>query len=144
MADLKIGVEGQAESQTRLNVKARNFSIIIDEPPSLGGHDSGANPVEYLLASYAGCVNVMAYLIAAEMNIKLDKLTIKVDGNLNPDRLFGKSYEERAGFKQISLQIKPVTSASPELLAKWVKEIKNRCPINDNLLNPTPVEFNLN
>jgi len=51
-----------AETPTRVTAKARQFSIVIDEPPSLGGHDAGANPVEYLLASYAGCVNVMAHL----------------------------------------------------------------------------------
>jgi uncharacterized OsmC-like protein len=143
MSDLIFSVEGQAESQTRITAKARQFSIVIDEPPTLGGHDLGANPVEYLLASYAGCVNVMAYLIAEELSIKLDKLTIKVDGNLNPGRLFGKSFDERAGFKQINLSLQPVTNASPELIAQWVTEIKNRCPINDNLSNPTPISFQL-
>lgn len=143
MADLTFSVEGKAESQTRITAKARQFSIVIDEPPTLGGHDLGANPVEYLLASYAGCVNVMAYLIANELGIKLEKLSIKVDGNINPDRLFGKSLTERAGFKQINLSLNPVTDATPELLSKWVAEIKNRCPINDNLLNPTPVSLSL-
>jgi uncharacterized OsmC-like protein len=141
MADLVFSVEGQAESQTRLNVKTRQFSLVIDEPPTLGGDDLGANPVEYLLASYAGCVNVMAYLIAKELDIKLEKLTVKVDGNLNPDRLFGKSYDDRAGFKKINLKLEPVSDASPELLAKWANEIKKRCPINDNLSNPTPLSF---
>lgn len=143
MSDLIFSVEGQAESQTRLNAKARQFSIVIDEPPTLGGHDLGANPVEYLLASYAGCVNVMAYLIANELNIKLDKLTIKVDGNLNPNRLFGKSFDDRAGFKQINLSLQPVTTASPDQLAKWIQEIERRCPINDNLTNPTPIALSL-
>lgn len=143
MSDLIFSVEGQAESQTRLNAKARQFSIVIDEPPTLGGHDLGANPVEYLLASYAGCVNVMAYLIANELNIKLEKLTIKVDGNLNPNRLFGKAFDDRAGFKQINLSLQPVTSASPDQLAQWIQEIERRCPINDNLTNPTPVALRL-
>ncbi len=143
MSDLIFSVEGNAESQTRITAKARQFSIVIDEPPTLGGHDLGANPVEYLLASYAGCVNVVAYLIASELSIKLDKLTIKVDGNINPNRLFGKSFDERAGFKQINLSLNPVTDATPELLNKWLTEIKNRCPINDNLLNPTPVSLQL-
>jgi uncharacterized OsmC-like protein len=143
MSDLKFSVMGEAESQTRITVKARQFSFVIDEPPTLGGDDLGANPVEYLLASYAGCVNVMAYLIANEMGIKLEKLTIKVDGNINPNRLFGKSFEDRAGFKLITLNLQPVTNASPELLSKWKSEIKKRCPINDNLLNPTPVDFQL-
>jgi uncharacterized OsmC-like protein len=143
MADLIFSVEGKAETQTRITANARQFSLIIDEPPVLGGEDKGANPVEYLLASYAGCINVMAYLIAGELNIKLDKLSIKVDGNINPNRLFGKSFEERAGFKQINLTLNPKTDASPELIEKWVSEIKKRCPINDNLLNPTPVFLHL-
>ena len=125
MSDLIFTVAGEAESQTRLNAKARQFSIVVDEPPTLGGHDLGANPVEYLLASYAGCVNVVAYLVAKELDIKLDKLTIKVDGNLNPERLFGTSFQERAGFKQITLNLTPVTDAKPAVLAKWVNEIKN-------------------
>jgi uncharacterized OsmC-like protein len=143
MSELKFDVEGQSESQTRISVKARQFSLTIDEPPILGGDDLGANPVEYLLASYAGCVNVLAYLIANELSIKLNKLTIKIDGNINTDRLFGRSFAERAGFKQINLYLKPDTNASPELLKKWASEIKNRCPINDNLLNPTPITFQI-
>ena len=143
MSDLIFKVEGVAETQTRITAKARHFSIVIDEPPVLGGEDLGANPVEYLLASYAGCVNVVAYLIAGELNIKLDRLTIEVNGNINPAKLFGKLPEERAGFKQINLNLKPETSASPELIEKWLNEIKRRCPINDNLQNPTPVSISL-
>ena len=135
MADLKFSVEGIAETETRLVVKTRQFSIIIDEPQTLGGSDLGANPVEYLLASYAGCVNVMAFLIANELGFKIEKLTIKVDGDINPDRLFGKSYEDRAGFKQINLELNAKTNATPELLKKWVQKIKNRCPINVKLIN---------
>lgn len=140
MSDLKFSVVGDARSQTSFVANARHFSVVIDEPPSLGGEDLGANPVEYLLASYAGCVNVMAHLIAKELDIKLQKLSIQVEGNINPNRLFGTSFEERAGFKSISLSLIPVSDASPELLNKWLFEIKKRCPINDNLVNPTPVE----
>lgn len=143
MSDLLITVEGNAETDVRLNAKVRQFSIIVDQPPALGGDDKGANPIEYLLASFAGCINVMAHLIAKEMGIKLDKLTVKVDGYINPDRFMGVSLNERAGYKQISLSLTPVTNASPELLAKWLAEIKNRCPINDNLSNVTPISFQL-
>lgn len=143
MADLTFSVEGTSESHTRITAKVRQFSLVIDEPPALGGDDLGANPVEYLLASYAGCVNVMAYLVAKELGITIKKLTIKVDGNINPDRLFGKAFTERAGFKQINLSLAPETDASPELVTKWITEIKNRCPVNDNLLNTTPLTFTL-
>lgn len=143
MADLTFSVEGQAETATRLAVQARQFSIVVDEPPVLGGNDIGANPVEYLLAGYAGCVNVVAHLVARELGIKLDKLIVKVDGNLNPERFLGKSDNERAGFKQINLILQPETQATPEQLIQWVREIENRCPINDNLQNSTPVSLTI-
>lgn len=143
MADLLFKIEGEAQTAARFDANARQFTLVIDEPPTLGGDDHGANPVEFLLAGYAGCLNVVAHLTARELGIKVDKLTIGVSGNLNPARLFGQSDEERAGFKHISVNFTPVTDASPELTEQWIREIKNRCPINDNLASPTPLSFNL-
>ncbi|KJF43672.1 MULTISPECIES: OsmC family protein [Draconibacterium] len=142
MSDLKFKIEGEAQTPARLAASARQFIIVVDEPPALGGDDQGANPVEYLLASYAGCINVVAHLTARELGIKLSGLKIQVEGNLNPARLFGKSDDERAGFKQINVQFLPETDASQEEIENWIATIKNRCPINDNLANPTPLAFN--
>jgi len=143
MSDLTFSIQGEAQTAARFSANTRQFNILIDEPPALGGDDLGANPVEYLLASYAGCINVVAHLTAKELGIKVEKLTIGISGNINPDRLFGKSDEERAGFKQIEVSFSPVTDATPELTDKWIQAIKSRCPINDNLVSPTPVLFQL-
>lgn len=141
MADLKFSIKGASENPTKFVAEARNFKIIIDEPPTLGGTDQGANPVEYLLACYAGCLNVMGHLIAGELGFKLDKLEIEINGDLNPDRLFGNSFTERAGFKKIMITLKPYAEVTPELLERWVQAVENRCPINDNLRNITPIEI---
>ena len=141
MSDLDFSIKGVSENPTKFVAEARNFKIVVDEPPTLGGTDHGANPVEYLLASYAGCLNVMGHLIAGELGFKLDKLEIEVNGNLNPDRLFGKSFAERAGFKNIQVSLKPYAEVSPEILEKWILEVENRCPVNDNLLNKTPIKL---
>ena len=143
MTDVTFKIEGRSQTAARLEAKARQFSIVIDEPPSLGGDDLGANPVEYLLASYAGCINVVAHLTAKELGVSFSGLKIQVDGQLNPARLFGQSEDDRAGFKQIQVQFSPETDASPERVQKWIETIKNRCPINDNLVNPTPLTFSL-
>lgn len=143
MTDLNFQIQGEAQTAARFVAGARQFSIVIDEPPALGGDDFGANPVEYLLASYAGCINVVAHLTAKELGIKIEKLSIKVDGNLNPARLFGQSNDERAGFKNINVDFTPITDADPEKIKLWIDTIKNRCPINDNLSAPTPLTFNL-
>lgn len=141
MSDLNFSIKGVSENPTKFVAEARNFKIVVDEPPTLGGTDHGANPVEYLLASYAGCLNVMGHLVADELGFKLDKLEIEINGNLNPDRLFGKSFTERAGFKKIQVTLKPYADTTPELLKSWIQTVENRCPINDNLGSITPIDI---
>ena len=141
MSDLNFSVKGVSGNPTKFIAEARGFKLVIDEPPALGGTDEGANPVEYLLASYAGCLNVMGHLVAEELGFKLDKLEIEVTGDINPDRLFGKSFEERAGFKKILVTLKPYANVTPEVLKNWTEAVENRCPINDNLRNTTPTKI---
>jgi len=141
MADSRFRVKAHSENQAKTIVKARQFEIVVDEPAELGGTDTGANPVEYVLAAFAGCINVMAHVIAKEMNFQLRGVKIDISGDLNPARLFGLSYEDRAGYKQIVVRIKPDCDADAEILNKWKEAIENRCPVSDNLQNPTPVKI---
>ena len=107
MADLKFRVKAHSENPTKTIVKARGFEIIVDEPADLGGTDHGANPVEYVLAAYAGCLNVMAHICAKELGFELRSIKIDLSGTLNPARLFGQSFEERAGYKEITVTMRP-------------------------------------
>ncbi len=141
MSDMNFSIKGVSENPTKFVAEARNFKIVVDEPPTLGGTDQGANPVEYLLASYAGCLNVMGHLIAGELGFILKKLEIEINGNLNPAKLFGKSYTERAGYKNIQVTLKPSADVNSETLKLWSQEVENRCPVNDNLQNSTLVEI---
>lgn len=141
--DVKFSISAKSETPSRVAVKARSFTMYVDEPPQLGGEDKGANPVEYLLAALAGCINVVGHLVAKEMNIKLNELSVEIEGILNPARFQGKSFEERAGYKQISVNIKVKSDASQDLLKKWLESVKDRCPVSDNIENPTPLKFNL-
>lgn len=142
--DIKFSVTARSETQTRVEVKARNFTIYVDEPPQLGGEDKGANPVEYVLAALAGCLNVVAHLAAREMGITLQELSIEIQGTLNPAKFQGKSYQERAGYKQIDVLINVKTNADEQTLAKWLKVVEERCPVSDNLANPTPLRITFN
>lgn len=141
--DVKFSISARSETPSRVVVRARNFTMYVDEPPQLGGEDKGANPVEYLLAALAGCINVVGHLVAKEMNIKLNELSVDVEGILNPARFQGKSLEERAGYKQIFVNIKVKSDASQDLLKKWLESVEDRCPVSDNIENPTPLKFNL-
>ena len=141
MGVLNIAVSANSVSATKAEINARGFQFHIDEPQALGGTDSAANPVEYLLGAYAGCLNVMAHLIAKEQDIAIDNLSIDISGELDTDKLFGSSQDVRAGFQNIKVVFNPKTNASADKLASWLKAIDDRCPINDNLKNLTPVKL---
>ena len=141
MADITFSATGTGERATLLRVEARAFTMLVDEPANLGGKDEGPNPVEYMLAALAGCLNVVGNLVAKEMDLELKGLTIKVEGDLNPERFLGKSMAERAGFKQIRVTLEPDMQADEAAKKKWLETVEQRCPVSDNLLNPTPVSI---
>jgi len=138
---LKFSIKAKSENSTKTVVEARGFKMTIDEPETLGGTNAGANPVEYLLAALAGCLNVMGHLVAREMGIKLNGLEIELEGDLNPDRFLGKSMEDRSGYKEIRVVMIPDMTTDKETLDKWLKTVENRCPVSDNISNSTPIKF---
>lgn len=142
--DLNFSINGKKIGNTKYQGYARNFELIVDEPEILGGEDSAANPVEYLLAGYAGCLNVVFGIVAKELDIEIKSLQINIDGDINPEKFLGVSEEERAGFKSINVDISLETNTDKATEKLLIQSVKNRCPINDNLSNPTPIFYNYN
>ena len=143
MSDLKVTVNARSENATKTIAQARGFTLVIDEPDTFGGLDEGANPVEYLLASLTGCLGVVCNMVAKEMNFELKGLDIEVEGDLNPKKLMGLSDRERAGFKEIRVKLTPHADADAKTLKEWLETVESRCPISDNIANPTPVSITL-
>ncbi|WP_129409306.1 OsmC family protein [Marinitoga lauensis] len=143
MAFMNFKITSESANPTKTIVKARNFEMIIDEPESLGGKDEGANPVEFLLGAFAGCLNVVGHLVAKEMGFKLRKMNIDIDGDLNPAKFLGKPSDDRTGYVQINVSFNLETDADEDTLKEWLRLVEERCPISDNLRNPTPIKFNI-
>lgn len=143
MADIKFRVKAHSENPTKTVITARGFKIIVDESKDFGGTDGGANPVEYMLAALAGCLNVVSHMVAKEMGFELRGVEIDLSGDLDPAKLFGENVQTRAGYKQITVRIKPNCDANKETLTEWLNTIEERCPVSDNFQNVTPVKFKL-
>lgn len=143
MSKLNFSIKGVSVNPTKLESKARGFSFIVDEPPALGGNDEGPNPVEYLLGSYAGCLNVVINLVAKEKGITINKLNIDIDGDIDPTKFIGSSGFNRAGFQNINVVIELKTNASDFENFELIKTAKERCPVNDNLTNPTQINYSI-
>ncbi len=143
MADMRFRVKAHSESPSKTVIKARKFQIIVDEPQELGGTDAGANPVEYVLAAFAGCLNVVSHMVAKEMNFELRGIEIDLVGDLDPSKLFGMDVDSRAGYKQITVTLKPDCDVDKEILTQWMHTVESRCPVSDNILHATPVKIKL-
>ena len=141
MASIKFGVNAKSENGTKTEVVTRGFKMTIDEPENMGGTNGGANPVEYLLAALSGCLNVVGHLVAREMGFKLNGLELVLEGDLDPAKFSGKSMDGRAGYSEIRVTMKPNTDADKETLDKWIKAVESRCPVSDNISNPTPLHI---
>tara|TARA_B110000261_G_C13062413_1_gene348759 strand:+ start:846 stop:1292 length:447 start_codon:yes stop_codon:yes gene_type:complete len=143
MSNLRFSVNGESNSTTQFVAKARHFKLVVDEPEELGGTDAAANPVEYILAGLAGCINVVGHLVAKELGFVISKLNIDISGEINPDKLLGISNHERAGFQSIQINLNPETEADIVTLSQWLKIVEDRCPVKDNLRNETPVRLSV-
>lgn len=139
MNSKSINVLGYTGNNSQFVVKTLNANLRISENvkyPEL----EGPNPYEYILAGFAGCINALGQLVAAEQGIVLKSLQIEITGNLNVPNPTG---EERPGFDTIEIGLKPASNASLEALQKWLREVQRRSPVYDNLVNNTPVDVTL-
>ncbi|MBL7661865.1 OsmC family protein [bacterium] len=132
-------------SQTmKIDCHAGNHNFIIDQPTTTGGQDLGPTPLEYYLASLAGCISSIARIVAKQKNINLRGMKITTQGDINTDVLMGKNTSERAGFQKIALTVDVDADLSVEQKAEFLHEVEARCPVSENTINSTVVNLTIN
>ena len=67
--EMKVSITGESQNPTKITLKSGKFSMIIDEPKEMGGTDEGPSPIQVLLMSLAGCLNVTGHEIAREKGL---------------------------------------------------------------------------
>ena len=138
--ELKVRVRGQSENATRMNLSVGKFNMVIDEPLNFGGTDAGPSPIQVLLMSLAGCINVTGHLVARQKGLQLNGMKMTIEGVMNPSAFYGTSFEVRAGFQQITVAVDAdINGAGKKEIEDWLKETENRCPVTDNIKTVTNV-----
>ena len=142
--EMKVLVTGESENPTKINLQSGKFKMIIDEPKMMGGTDEGPSPIQVLLMSLAGCLNVTGHEIARQKGLKLNGMKIKIEGVMNPCTFIGCSFEERAGFQNILVNVDAdMPGVSDEEKASWLEETEQRCPVTDNIKAGTTVNVSI-
>ncbi len=125
-------------------VKARQFTIDVDEPEALGGVDTAPTPVEYVLAALGSCQEITYRLYADALGIPLNSVSVKLEGDLDLRGFLDVDDSIRPGYQTIRGTVTIDSPASEEDLKRLREAVNKHCPVLDILQNPTPVSLELN
>ena len=124
-------------------VSIRDFTLEVDEPPSLAGSNRGPNPVELALAALATCQEITYRLYADALGIRVDGVAVTLEGELDLRGFFSVDPDARPGFSAIRGTVAIDSPEGPETIGRLKATVDRYCPVLDLLSNPTPVELEL-
>jgi uncharacterized OsmC-like protein len=134
-----IRIEARADDKYQVAVQAGERTLYVDQPVAMGGADAGANPMEYLFASLAGCIATTARIIASQQSLDLKGMEIKVEGSFDTGVILGKSRDGRPGVTGINVSVALDSAMSETERQSFFKELQSRCPISDTIAAATPL-----
>ncbi|MGI8334457.1 OsmC family protein [Actinomadura scrupuli] len=107
-----------------VHVAARGHGLTVDEAARYGGHDTGANPVEHLLAGLASASLVVLRLVGE--GAVAESATLRVSASLNVDRVMGA--DDGAMFESIQLEWEVESESHAERLRAALPLLAARRP----------------
>lgn len=122
-----------AGTPTRVDVTAGRHGFAIDEPATLGGDDTGANPVEHLLAALGACQVISYQVWAAKLGLTLDGITVDLTGDLDVRGFFGVDEQVRPGFTTIHVDAHLTGPETADAYRELTALVDRHCPVLDVL-----------
>jgi uncharacterized OsmC-like protein len=129
---------------TEVTVKVGSgHTFAVDEPEALGGANVAANPVEYALAALGSCQAITYQVWAAQLGVKLDKVEIGIDGDIDLRGFFGIDEGVRPGFNTVRIRVSLSGPESEGRYKELAAAVDAHCPVLDLFRNPVPVQRQL-
>ena len=124
-------------------VREKSFVMQKDEPVFLLGTDTGANPVEHLLAALAGCLTTTLVYFATAEGVQLDEITSRVEADGSLLGFLGIDENARMGCDEIRVIFDIKSEAPPAKIQELLELAQSRSGVFDMLTNQTPVSVRL-
>ena len=125
-------------SGLQVDVHSRGVHTTIDEPQSLGGTNTGMNPVELLLSSLGTSLQATAADLAPENKFEYEQMTVNLEGDLDAAGFMGDP-DIRNGFQEIRYTLQFKTQASQAECGRFADLVAANCPVEDMLKNGVTV-----
>ena len=130
--------ETRLSEEYRTEVTIRDFAFAVDEPPTIGGADSGPTPVELVLAGLGTCQEIVYATYARLLGIPIDGVRVRAEGRLDLRGFFGVA-DVPAGFHDVTYDVAIDSPAPAADVARLIATVNNRCPVLDILQQPLAV-----
>lgn len=128
-------------NKLQVQVNVREHELFLDEPTSTpGGQNSGITPVEALLTALGGCKIVMAKSFARQQGIKLNAISIEVDGELDDDGYMQRNEGIRPGIPKIWCTYHIDADNTDAEIEDFIKFVDRYCPVADTITNGSTIE----
>jgi uncharacterized OsmC-like protein len=148
-----LGEKGKANPNSVVTLKAktvcegqfRNMTyvrdlepMLIDEPPHLLGEDNAPNPSEAALATLGACLAVGVHANATARGIKLSKLELQLEGDINVTAVWGTGdldQNKPLGFTDIRVKIDADGDAPKEIIDEIIAHSNVWSPVANTMRN---------
>jgi uncharacterized OsmC-like protein len=119
-----------------------NFTVISDEPKSVGGRDTAPPPSSIFVASIGFAENVIFARQAALSGLDFESLETKVEAQWDRKGMFGIG-EADPSISDVLIETRITTEASPEKVAELLRLTHKRCPMTATIAKASPVRRRL-
>lgn len=126
-----LEVSVQHLGAVQFEIKAREHSIICDQPESNGGFNEGMTPPELMLASLGACAGFYAvdYLKRQKLAVEGTKVRVTAEKAKNPARL-----------DQFVIELDmPLTLTEEQM--KGMQDAVHRCLIHNTMMHPPSISL---
>jgi len=118
--------------------RMRDYTLVCDEPSTLGGTDKGPNPLEFFASAVGFCENVTLARWATLRGLEFDSLETSVIGHW--DRRGQGDWEGvEPTFKDFIVETRIASSAPLDKIREVVSTTHMRCPMHATILKIGPV-----
>ncbi len=123
--------------------RSKQFVFDNGEPPILLGNNEGANPVEFVLHALAGCMTTTLALHAAANGISLDKVSSRIEGDLDVQGFLDLDPNIRNGYQNIRVSF-DVEGDMTDAERTKLSDFCHKSPVFDIITNKVPITLKLN
>ena len=123
----------------------RHFTLVVDEPPELGGTDVAPNPVEHLAAALCGCLTAGIATNAALFETEIDRIEVDVEVNFNIKGVLGLDRSFPNGPLNLHYKVRVGGPGAPEAMERSKETLDRKSPVKNTIELPLQVttEFEL-